>query len=149
MKPTSPKPTASWQELLPPGENLPERMVAYKKAAEVSLEAALPLLEEIRQRLRILTRQRFSLPAQEDFELVMVKDKPWGAYNWYQGKGHSRIEINTDLPLRVTNFLGLISHEGYPGHHAELTFKETRLVQEHGWQEHGIALINAPSCSIA
>jgi hypothetical protein len=136
-------------ELLPPGENLHERMAAYKKAAEVSLDAAMPLFEEIRQRLRTLTRQRFSLPVQEDFEMTMVKEKPWGAYNWYQGKGHSLIEINTDLPLRLTNFLGLVSHEGYPGHHTELTFKETRLVQEHGWQEHGIALINAPSCSIS
>ena len=124
-------------------------MLAYQKAAEVSVEAAAPLLDEIRQKLRIRTRQLFSLPANEDFELVMVKDQPWTAYNWFLGKAHSRVEINTDLPLHVTSFLSLIAHEGYPGHHTELSIKETRLVMEHTWQEHGIALINAPSCAIS
>jgi hypothetical protein len=135
--------------LLPPGENLAARMTAYKKAAEVSVDAALPLLNEIRLRLRTLARQRFSLPTAEDFELVMVTDKPWSGYNWFLGKSRSRIEINTDLPLRATNFLTLMAHEGYPGHHTELSFKETRLLHEKNWQEHGIALINTPSCSIS
>jgi hypothetical protein len=136
-------------ELLPPGASLLERKLAHNKAAEVSVEVAAPLLDEIRQKLRIRTRQLFSLPANEDFELVMVKNQPWGAYNWFLGKAHSRVEINTDLPLHVTGFLQLITHEGYPGHHTELSIKETRLVMEHTWQEHGIALINAPSCAIS
>jgi hypothetical protein len=136
-------------DLLPPGDSLRERMLAQRKAAEVSVEIAMPIMEEVRQKLRVRTRQLFSLPVDEDFELVTVKGQPWSAYNWYLGKARSRIEINTDLPLRASTFLGLISHEGYPGHHTELSIKETRLVNEHGWQEHGIALINAPSCSIS
>lgn len=136
-------------EMLPPGENLAARMAAFKKATEVSVSAALPLLNEIRLRLRTLARQRFSLPAAEDFELVMVTGKPWSGYNWFLGNAHSRIEINTDLPLRATNFLTLMAHEGYPGHHTELSLKESQLLQEKNWQEHGIALINTPSCSIS
>ena len=136
-------------DLLPPGEDLHSRMAAYKKSAEVSPKAALPLLNMLLERMQTLTRRRFSLPAEENIELRLVTDQPWSAYNWYLGNARSRVEINTDLPLRATNFMGLIAHECYPGHHTELTSKEYRLLQEHGWQEHGIALINAPSCAIS
>jgi len=136
-------------ELLPAGNDLRARMTAYKKSAEVSPEAAAPLLDMLRGRMQTLTRQRFSLPSDENFEIEMVTGQPWGAYNWFLGNAHSRVEVNIDQPLRATNFLGLIAHEGYPGHHTELTSKEYRLLQEHGWQEHGIALINAPSCAIS
>jgi len=136
-------------ECLPPGESLTERLAAYKKSAQVSVATALPLLEGLRDRLQTLTHQRFSMPIEESFELVMVSGQPWGAYNWFLGQGRSRVEINTDLPLRATSFLSMIAHEGYPGHHTELTLKEIRLLQEHTWQEHGLTLINSPSCAIA
>ncbi len=136
-------------ELLPPGDSLPERMIAYRKAAEVSVETTAALMDELRHKLRARTHQLFDLPADEDFELVMVKNQPWGAYNWYLGKAHSRVEINTDLPKRVIDFLELLTHEGYPGHHTELSIKDVRLVAGRGWLEHSIALINAPSCSIS
>jgi hypothetical protein len=136
-------------ELLPPGNDLPARMEVYRQSAEVKPDAAAPLFDMLRRRMQTLTRRRFSLPAEENFEIKMVTGQPWGAYNWYLGNAHSRVEINTDLPLHATNFLSLIAHEGYPGHHTELASKEYRLLQEHGWQEHGIALINAPSCAIS
>ncbi len=136
-------------DLLPPGEDLVSRVSAYKKSAEVDRKTAASLLTMLRDRMQAITRRRFSLPAEENLEIKMVTGQPWGAYNWYLGSAHSRVEINTDLPLRATNFLGLMAHEGYPGHHTELTSKEYRLLQEHGWQEHGIALINAPSCAIS
>ena len=136
-------------DLLPPGKDLPARMAAYKKSAEVKPKAAAPLFDMLRTKMQTLTRMRFSLPADENFEIEMVTGQPWAAYNWYLGNYRSRVDINTDLPLRATNFLGLIAHEGYPGHHTELTNKEYRLLQEHGWQEHGIAVINAPSCAIS
>jgi hypothetical protein len=135
--------------LLPAHGSLLERMAAYKQASQVSVAAAVPLLDDIRLRLRTLVHQRFSLPHEENFEIVMVNNKPWSGYNWFLGAAHSRVEINTDLPLRATNFLSLIAHEGYPGHHTELVFKEMRLLHEKTWQEHGISLINAPSCAIA
>lgn len=135
--------------LLPHGKDLFTRLTTYKKSAEVTAETAVIVLEEIRRRLRVLSRQRFSLPGDEDFEIVLVKDKPWGGYNYFLGKARSRIEINTDLPLRATSFLSLLTHEGYPGHHTELVLKEMRLMNEKGWQEHGITLINSPSCSIS
>jgi len=96
-----------------------------------------------------LTRARFPLPDDEEFELYPVTNKPWGAYNWYLGHGQSRIEINTDLPLRITGLVDTIAHEGYAGHHTELSIKEVRLLRAQGHLEHSLAVINAPSCVVA
>lgn len=136
-------------ELLPAGDSLAERMTAHKKSLEITVERAKPLLGVIVAELQRRTRARFPLPADEAFEITFVNDQPWGAYNWFLGGRRSRIEINTDLPLRITDLPGLLAHEGYPGHHTELSIKETRLLDEHGWTEHSVALLNTPSCVIA
>ena len=136
-------------ELLPPGGALAERMTAHKKGLEIAVEQVKPLLGIIVAELQRRTRARFPLPADEAFEVTFVKGQSWSAYNWFLGGRRSRIEINTDLPLRITDLAGLLAHEGYPGHHTELSIKETRLLGERGWTEHSIALINSPSCVIA
>ncbi len=136
-------------ELLPPGDGLRERLNQYKQSTEMTYAEAEPLLAAITQRLRELTRAQFPLPEDESFELYPVTNQPWGAYNWYLGGGRSRIEINTDLPLHIANLANLIAHEGYAGHHTELSIKDAQLVRAKGWQEHCLALINAPSCVTA
>jgi hypothetical protein len=135
--------------LLPPGDSLAERVAMREKATEVPVERVEPLLHQILAELRRRTRARFPLPADEAFELQLVSDQPWMAYNWYLGNCCSRIEINTDLPLYITDLADLIAHEGYPGHHTELSIKESQLVREQGWIEHCIALINSPSCVVS
>ncbi len=136
-------------DLLPPGDSLAERMAARRKALEIPVEQVRLLLGEITAELRRRTQARFPLPQDEAFEVQFVKNQPWGGYNWYLGGCRSRIDINTDLPLRIAHLTGLLAHEGYPGHHTELTNKELRLVRAKGWIEHSIALINSPSCVIA
>ena len=42
-----------------------------------------------------------------------------------------------------------MAHEGYPGHHTELSIKEQNLIRERQYQEHTLTLINSPSCVIA
>lgn len=136
-------------QFLPPGDTLTERMTIRKKKTEVPTHQLLTLSSEITAEFRQYTRARFPLPADESFELQLVNDQPWGAYNWYLGNCYSRIDINTDLPLHITDLADLIAHEGYPGHHTELSMKETRLVREIGWIEHSVALINSPSCVVS
>lgn len=136
-------------DLLPPGDSLAERMATRRKALEIPVEQVRALLGEITAELRRRTRARFPLPEDESFEVQFVKDQPWGGYNWYLGDCRSRIDINTDLPLRIAHLTGLLAHEGYPGHHTELANKELQLAQRRGWIEHTIALINSPSCVIA
>ena len=136
-------------ELLPPGDSLAERMAVRKEATELPLEQAESVLYEIIMELRQRTQKRFPLPPGESFELQLVTNQPWKAYNWYLGNFRSRIDINTDLPLHITRLTDLMAHEGYPGHHTELSLKERHLVGEKGYIEHSIALINSPSCVVS
>ena len=136
-------------ELLPPGDSLFERLSRRKQSIEITYAQAELLLPVITGRLRQLTRARFPLPDDESFELYPVMDKPWRAYNWYLGHGRSRIDINTDLPLHITDLVTTLAHEGYAGHHTELSIKDARLLQAQGRLEQCLAFINAPSCVVA
>jgi hypothetical protein len=135
--------------LLLPGDTLFDRLSQRKQAIEIPYAQAEPLLPYLTTHLRELTRARFPLPDDEAFELYPVTNKPWGAYNWYLGHGRSRIDINIDLPLRITGLAETIAHEGYGGHHTELSIKDARLLQAQGHLEHSLAFINAPSCVVA
>jgi hypothetical protein len=136
-------------ELLPRGDSLVERKQAWDRSLEISLEKAKELIPLVINKLQDITRRKFGLPENESFDLEWVSDKPWAAYNWYKGSFRSLIEINQDLPKYVNGLAGLIAHEGYPGHHTELSNKEQKLVRQKNYYEHTIALINSPSCVIA
>ena len=149
-------PEASFEEahrrldaLLPPGGSLAARLAARRQAVAVPVDRARQLVPFVGAYLRGLTRQRFPLPVDESFEVSFVSNQLWSGYNRYLGGHRSRIDINTDFPLEVSDLTDLIAHEGYPGHHTELAIKEARLVEERGWAEHSINLMNAPSCAIA
>jgi hypothetical protein len=136
-------------ELLPPGENLRQRMIQRRQTLEIPVDQAERLIPVISKQLLDLTRQRFPLPDEESVEFIFVQNQPWVAYNWYLGDCRSRIEINTDLPLHIDLLANFIAHEGYPGHHTEAAVKEMRLVRQEGRYEQSMALINTPSCVIA
>lgn len=136
-------------ELLPPGGSLQDRLAARSKALEIPIEKAKELLPLIADRLCAATRRRFPLPVDESLEFNFVKDKPWMAYNWYLGAGRSRIEINTDLPLRINHLVKLVAHEAYPGHHTELSIKDRRLLLQSDRQEHCVVLLNSPSSVVS
>jgi len=79
----------------------------------------------------------------------LVKNKPWSGYNWYLGKLRSRVEINVDKPIEITNLPKLVAHEAYPGHHTEHALKEEILYRGRGYLESSIFLINAPETTIS
>lgn len=136
-------------QLLPGEGPLQDRLDRWKRSLEIPIDMVNELLPYITDRLRELTRRKFRLPEQESFTLDFVSNEPWSAYNWYLGEYRSRIAINTDLPLRVNALAALIAHEGYPGHHTELSIKEAKLVRRLNYKEHLVTLINSPSCVIA
>jgi hypothetical protein len=138
-----------WDKALPPGDSLVERLQAWYRSLEIPIEKVQEILPFIIKRLRELTHQKFGLPNGENFALKFVSDQPWSAYNWYLGGFQSRIEFNTDLPTKVNALAGLIAHEGYPGHHTELSIKEEKLIRNKNYYEHTLTLINSPACVIA
>jgi hypothetical protein len=139
----------TFDDLLPAGESLQERMEAKKRETLVPVEKLEPLLLEIVAELRRRTRDRFPLPAQESVELQFVTGKPWWAYNAYEGNYHSRIEVNLDIPYELAFLASLMAHEGYPGHHTEQVSKEINLRRDKDWLEYSITLLNSPACVIS
>lgn len=136
-------------EVLPSGDSLKERTLEWERSIEIPIEKVKELLPIIVRRLRTITNQKFNLPDGESFTVEFVSNQPWSAYNWYLGNFHSRIDINTDLPFRVNFLPALMAHEGYPGHHTDLTIKERLLVQSLKYYEFTVNLINAPSAVMA
>ncbi len=125
------------------------RLIAWRKRLEMAPERILPVFELARRETRRRTRALFDLPEGEELTLQVVKDQPWGAYNWYLGGYRSRIDINTDLPVRASSAVPLMAHEAYAGHHTEHAVKEAALYRAQGRAEHSIQLMLAPECLLS
>lgn len=91
-------------------------------------------IDECRNR----TMKFILLPQEENFNLEIVKGKPWSAYNWYKGKYKSLIQLNLSILPTVAHLLHLSAHEGFPGHHVYNALLEKNLVKNRGWVEFSI-----------
>jgi hypothetical protein len=134
---------------LPGSGELADRLESWRVTQDVPADKLLPGFHAMVDELRAQTRELVELPEGERFHAQLVEGKPWGAYNWYLGDLESRIDINTDLPVRSYFLAILAAHEGYPGHHAEAVCKEARLVRGDGRDELSILLIHTPECVVA
>ena len=139
---------ADLETLLPGDGPIAERMNAWRRSFVLPPETARRLVDVVLPELRERTQEIVDLPKDESIEIRMVQDQPWSGYNWYLGDGHSRVDLNTDLPIYAYRLTDLLAHEGYPGHHTEHTLKE-RLYTEQGWGEHALQLINTPECLVS
>ena len=136
-------------EVLPGAEPLAQRVADFRERSRVPVEVAAPVVRQLADDLRKRARQRFDLPAWEEFEMAFVRDKPWYAYNWYLGDAKSLIEINQDFALEVWDFPTLVAHEAYPGHHTDYSIKEQHLYRQKHRLEHSIRLSSTPSALMA
>jgi hypothetical protein len=141
--------SAGIDEVLPGDGPLDERLAAWDASLEISLDRLPAAVEWLVDRFRRSAAEQFGLPDGEDLRVSLVRDQPWGAYNWYDGGRRSRIDVNTDLPARAPSLPGLVAHEAYPGHHLEHASKEAELVDRQGRLESSILLINTPECLIS
>jgi hypothetical protein len=141
--------TATIDALLPGPGTTADRLAALDARLVVPPDRILPVTQWLVDRFRAVARDRFGLPDGEDLRLGLVKQQPWGAYNWFHGGGRSRIDINTDLPLRAMGVPRVAAHEAYPGHHLEHAWKEADLVDRQGRLENSVLVMNAPECVIS
>ena len=123
-------------------ESFRRDFVIPPKALNIVFQAAI---RECRKR----TRKKIDLPAEEQFNLEYVTNKPWSGYNWYKGSGSSLIQINTDLPIYIDRAVDLAAHEGYPGHHVYNTLLETHLARAKSWVEFTVYALFSPQSLIA
>ena len=127
-----------------PGEgSLTARVEGFRANYSVPPHRVRAVMDAAIAECRSRTRAHLDLPANESFDMALVKDKSWGAYNFYQGDNHSKIEVNIDMPMSIGNVLILACHEGYPGHHVQGIYKE-RNFRTRGWAEFSIAPLYVP-----
>ncbi len=136
-------------EVLPGSGPLAERLVAWRESHAVPVDRLRPAIDSLAEDLRDRTRQLFGLPDGERVDFELVANEPWSGFNYYLGDLHSRVAINTDLPVLSTSLAHLVAHEAYPGHHTEHTRKEVGLVRRRRWWEESIFLVGTPQCLLA
>lgn len=143
---------ALYDRLLPGEGSLSERLSAMRSHYLLTPEKLGLLVGFMQQALaeaRHRTQAFVNLPAGEEVEVQTVNDQVWGAYNHYLGNYRSRIELNIDLPTDLRSLLNAMCHEGYPGHHTELTLKEQLLYRARGYLEQSIGLLISPQAVIS
>jgi hypothetical protein len=135
-------------ELLPGDGDLNGRIAAWDETLEVPADRRAWVMDWLLERFRVRAAELFGLPSGERISVHYVRNRPWSAYNWYDGGLQSRVDVNTDLPTHLPGFAQTVSHEAYPGHHLEHAWKEAGLV-EYGRVECSALTINTPECLIS
>ncbi len=137
------------EELLPGTGDVRARLAAWDERFVVPVDRLQAAVDWLLPRLREAAASLYPLPEGESVEVRLVRNQPWGGYNWYDGGLHSRIDINMDLPIRASHLLGTLAHETYQGHHLEQICKERRLLHELGRVEASLMLLAAPESYIS
>ena len=120
-------------ERLVPGDGpLADRVEAFLARFTIPRERLDAVMRAAIAECRRRTIANIPLPQGEAFALEFVTNQPWSGYNWYQGNYRSRIQINTDQPVRLSRAVDLGCHEGYPGHHAYNMLLEQNLARRLG-----------------
>ena len=137
-------------DALVPGEGLlPDRIDAFQERFTIPKDRLKPVFDAAIAECRRRTLAHIPLPQAEGFTLEFVTDKSWSGYNWYKGDYQSLIQVNTDLPIRISRAVDLGCHEGYPGHHAYNALLEQKLAKGRGWTEFTVYPLFSPQSLIA
>jgi hypothetical protein len=137
---------AELDPLLPGSEPLADRLATWDARFEIPVDRLPGVVGWLVDRFRARAAGLFGLPPGEDLKVSLVTNQPWSGYNWYDGGRRSRVDINTDLPVRSAALVHTVAHETFPGHHLENAWKEADLVDGLGRLEASILLINTPEC---
>jgi hypothetical protein len=140
---------AKIDRLVPGKGSLPDRVDAYQDRFTIRKDRLKPVFDASIAGCKARTKRYIRLPPGEHFALGFVTGKSWGGYNYYQGHYMSRIEVNTDLPIRIDRAIDLGCHEGYPGHHVLNSLLEQRLTRGRGWTEFTVYPLFSPQSLIA
>jgi hypothetical protein len=137
-------------ERLVPGEgSLADRVDAFQDRFVIPPDRLEAVMRAAIAECRRRTVAHIPLPQGEAFTLEFVTHQSWSGYNWYQGHYRSRIQVNTDFPVRMSRAVDLGCHEGYPGHHVYNMLLERILARGRNWVEFTIYPLYSPQSFIA
>jgi hypothetical protein len=137
------------EKLVPGSGPLSDRVDAFQERFTIPKERLQPVFDAAIQECKRRTAQHIALPPGEKFTMEFVTGKSWSGYNYYKGGYTSLIQINTDLPIRISRAVDLGCHEGYPGHHVLNMLLEQRLTKGRGWVEFSVIPLYSPLSLIA
>jgi hypothetical protein len=140
---------AQIDRLVPGPGPLDDRVSRYRESLRIPPDKLRPVMDAAIAECRRRTMAHIPLPKDETFALSFVTGKPWSGYNYYKGKSHSLIEVNTDLPVLVDRAIDLGCHEGYPGHHVLNLLLEEKLSNGKGWTEFTVYPLYSPQSLLA
>jgi hypothetical protein len=135
--------------LVPGSGPLPERVEAFQDRFNIPKDRLRSVFDAAIAECKRRTLQHIALPKNESFTMEFVTGKSWSGYNYYKGNAHSLIQVNTDLPIRISRAVDLGCHEGYPGHHVLNALLEERLTKGKGWIEFSVYPLYSPQSLIA
>jgi hypothetical protein len=136
---------ANLDKLIPGEGSLPARVDAFNERFTIPKEKLQPVFDAAIAECKRRTAQYITLPQGEAFTMEFVTGKTWSGYNYYKGNYKSLIQINTDLPIRISRAVDLGCHEGYPGHHVLNLMVEDRLARAKGWKEYEVNPLYSPT----
>ncbi|HEX8414051.1 MAG TPA: hypothetical protein VF637_09225, partial [Sphingomicrobium sp.] len=128
---------------------LAQRIDTFANRFNIPKDRLKPVFDAAIAECKRRTLQHIQLPQNERFDMAFVTGKSWSGYNYYQGNNHSKIEINTDLPIRIFRAVDLGCHEGYPGHHVLNALLEERLTKGRNWVEFSVYPLYSPQSLLA
>jgi hypothetical protein len=140
---------ARLEAALPGDGELGERYRTYLDSQALPVERLPELMQRLADACRSRTVELFGLPDGDATELEVVRDEPWGAFNYYLGGRRSRVVVNADLPVLSFRLPEMVAHELYPGHHTEHVWKEALLVDGEGNLGEAIFLVGTPQSTIS
>lgn len=136
---------ADLEKLIPGEGTLASRVDAFNDRYIIPKDKLQPVFDAAIAECKRRTAQHIALPTGETFTMEFVTGKTWSGYNYYKGNYKSLIQINTDLPIRISRAVDLGCHEGYPGHHVLNLLVEERLARAKGWNEYEVNPLYSPT----
>jgi hypothetical protein len=140
---------ARLEKLIPGTGPLAARVDAFNERFTIPKDRLQNVFDAAITECKKRTAAQIALPEGETFTMEFVTGKPWSGYNYYKGNYKSLIQINTDLPIRISRAVDLGCHEGYPGHHVLNLMVESKLARAEnggrGWKEYEVNPLYSPT----
>lgn len=98
-----------------------EKIKKWQDDHRIPADQVVAVAEQYLEKSRIAAKRRVvpNLPEGEAVNDVQsVHDMPWSGYSSYTPSYHSKLLFNIDRPWNAPSFANVLTHEGYPGHHA-------------------------------
>ena len=114
--PSSRRPPRGSTSCCPGDGPLADRLAAWDARFEIAVER-LPRVVELARRAVPGARggRSSACPTARTCASRSSTGQPWSGYNWFDGGRRSRVDINTDLPVRAPDLIARVAHETYPG----------------------------------